>query len=55
MLDHAKPYVEKKHCIDVELSGHVHKLDVKLQSSCGSGFSLFAVRNLAKLYHFGVN
>jgi len=55
MLDHAKPYVEKIHCIDVELSGHVQKLDVKLQCLCGSSFSLFAVHNLAKLYHFGVN
>jgi len=26
--------------IDVELAGHVHKLDVKLQSLCGSGFYL---------------
>jgi len=41
--------------IDVELAGHVHKLDVKLQSLCGSGFSLFAVCMLAKPYHFGVN
>jgi len=30
-----------------ELAGHAHKLDVKLQSLCGSGFSLFAVRMLA--------
>jgi len=28
---------------------------VKLQSLCGSGFSLFAVRVLAKPYNFGVN
>jgi len=48
MLDHTKPCVEKIHCIDDELAGHVHKLDVKLQSLCGSGFSLFAVRVLAK-------
>jgi len=47
--------LKKIHCIDVELSGHVHKLDMKLQSLCGSGFSLFAIRNLAKLYHVGVN
>jgi len=33
----------------------VHKLDVKLQSLCASGFSLFAVRMLVKPYHFGVN
>jgi len=32
--------------------GHVHKLDVKLQSLCESGFSLFAVRMLAKPYQF---
>jgi len=38
----------KLHCIDAEVAGHVHKLDVKLQSLCGSGFSLFAVRILAK-------
>jgi len=55
MLDHTKRYVEKIHSIDAELAGHVHKLDVKLQSLCGSGFSLFAVRMLAKPYHFGMN
>jgi len=56
MLNHAKPNVEKIPCIDAELTGHVHKLDVKLQSLCGSGFSLFVVRMLAKpYYHFGVN
>jgi len=43
------------HYIGAELAGHVHKLDVKLRSLCGSGFSLFAVRILAKLYHFEVN
>ena len=32
MLDHTKLYVEKMHYIDAELAGHVHKLDVKLQS-----------------------
>ena len=32
-----------------------HKLDVKLQSLCGSGFSLIAMRMLAKPYHFRVN
>jgi len=26
------------HYIDAELAGHVHKLDVKLQSLCGSDF-----------------
>jgi len=55
MLDHTKPYVEKIHYIDAELAGHVHKFDVKLQSLCGSGFSLFAVRILANLYYFEVN
>jgi len=45
----------KIYYIDAELAGHLHKLDVKLQSLCGSGFSLFAVRILAKPYHFGVN
>jgi len=30
--------------VDAELAGLVHKLDVKLQSLCGSVFSLFAVR-----------
>jgi len=34
--------------IDAELAGHVDKLDVKLQSWCGNGFSSFAVRILAK-------
>jgi len=56
MLDHTKPYsIMKKYIIDAELAGHVHKLDVKLQRLCGSGFSLFAVRILAKFCHFGVN
>ena len=41
--------------IDAELAGHAHKLDVKLQSLCGNVFSSFAVRILAKPYHFGVN
>ena len=35
------------HSIDDELAGHAHKLDVKQQSLCGSGFSLFAVRMVA--------
>jgi len=26
--------------IDAELAGHAHKLDVKLQRLCGSGFSV---------------
>ena len=43
------------HYIDAELAGHVHKLDVKLQSLCGSGISLFVVRVLVKPYHFGVS
>jgi len=45
------------HCYTVyaELAGHIQKLDVKLQSLCGSGFSLFAVRMLAKHHHLGVN
>jgi len=30
----------KKYTIDAELAGHVHKLHVKLQSLCGSGFSV---------------
>jgi len=47
MLDHAR-YIEKIHYIDAELAGHVHKLDGKLQNLCGSSFSLFAVRILAK-------
>jgi len=51
MLDHTKPYIEKLQCIDAELAEHVHKLDVKLQSLCESGFSLFAVRILAKSCH----
>jgi len=54
MLDHTKPYVEKIHSIDAELAGPAHKLDVKLQNLCGSDFSLFAVRMIAKPYHFGV-
>jgi len=54
-LDHTKSYIQKIHFIDVDLAGHTHKLDVKLQSLHGSGFSLFAVRMLAKPYHLGVN
>jgi len=38
MLDNTKSYVEKMHCIDAELAGHVHKLDVKPQSFCGLAF-----------------
>jgi len=48
MLDHARSYIEKVHYIDAELVGHVHKLNVKLQNLCGSSFSLFVVRILAK-------
>jgi len=55
MLDHTNPNVEKIHYIDADLTGHVLKLDVKLQSLCGSSFSLFVVRMFAKPYHFGVN
>jgi len=55
MLDHTKPYIERIHYMDAELAWHVHKLDMKLQSLCGSGFSLFAACILAKLCHFGVN
>jgi len=36
------------HSIDAKLARHAHKLNVKLHSLCGSGFSLFAVRMLAK-------
>jgi len=55
MLDHTKPYIERIDYMDSELTWHVHKLDMKLQSLCGSGFSLFAACILAKLCHFGVN
>jgi len=51
MLVHTKLNSEKKNYIDAELPGHANKLGVKLQSLCGSGFSLFAVRVLAKPYH----
>ena len=51
MFHNTKPHVDKMHHIDTELAGHVHKLDVKLQILCGSSFSLFAVRILAKPYH----
>ena len=37
-MDHTKPYDEKMHYIDAELAGHVHKLNMKLQRLCGSGF-----------------
>jgi len=55
ILEHTKSYIEKIHSTDAELAGHEHKLDVKLQSLCGSGFSLFAVRIPAKPHHLGVN
>jgi len=55
ILEHTKSYIEKIHSVDAELTGHGRKLDVKLQSLCGSGFSRFAVRMLAKPYHLGVN
>jgi len=55
ILEHTKSYIEKINYIDAELAGHAHKLDVKLQSLCGSGFSLFAVRMFAEPYHLGVN
>jgi len=55
MLEHTKLYVEKIHSIGAELAQHAHKPNVKLQRLCGSGYSLFAVRMLAKPYHFGVN
>ena len=45
----------KKHSIAAELAGHAYKLDEKLQSLCGNGFSLFAVHMLAEPYHVGVN
>ena len=41
--------------IDAELAGHADNLDVKLQSSCGNVFSLFAGCILAKPYHFGMD
>jgi len=44
----------KMRYIDAELAEHVHKLIVKLKSLGGSGFSLFAVRVLAKPYYFEV-
>ena len=47
-MDHAISYVEKIHSIDAELVGHAYKLDIELQRLCGNGFSLFAVRILAK-------
>jgi len=54
-LDHTKSHIEKIHSVDAELARHAHKLDVKLQSLCGNGFSLFAVRMLAKPDRLGVN
>jgi len=38
ILEHTKSYIEKIHSVDAELAGHACKLDVKLQSLCGSGF-----------------
>jgi len=55
VLDHTKSYVAKMHSIAAELVRHAHKLDMKLQSLCGNGFSLFAVSMLAKPYYLGVN
>jgi len=59
-LEHTKLYIEKMHSIAAELAEHAHKIDVKLRSLCGSGFSaytsssLLAVCMLAKPYHLGV-
>jgi len=47
ILDHAKSYVEKN---TAELVAHAHKLDMKLQSLFGNGFSPFALHMLAKPY-----
>jgi len=54
-LEHTKSYIEKTQSIDAELAGYAHKLDMKLQNLCRSGFSMFAVHMLAKPYHLGVN
>jgi len=54
MLDHTKLYVEKMHYIDAELAGHVHKLDVKLQSVWVAFLCLLCVF-LPKPCPFGVN
>jgi len=54
-LEHTKPNVEKMHYIDAELAGHVHNLDVKLQSVFKSDFSRFVVCMLGIPYRFGVN
>jgi len=50
-LDHTKSYIEKIHSVDAELARHAHNRDIKLQSLCGSGFSLFAMGMLTKAYH----
>jgi len=55
ILERFKSYTEEIHSVDAELAGHARKLDMILQSLCGSSFSLFAVRILVKLYHLGVN
>jgi len=36
--------------VGAELAGHADKLDMKLQSLCGNGFPLFAMRILVKPY-----
>ena len=51
ILEHTESCIEKIQSIDAELVEHALKLDVKLQSLCGSGFSLFALRMLAKPYY----
>jgi len=48
-------HILKKYTTDAELAGQKHTLDVKLQSLCGIGFSLFAGHILAKPYDLGVN
>jgi len=50
MLDHIKPYFAKINYIDAELAGQSHKLDVKLQSLCGSGFSVCCARSCQALF-----
>jgi len=49
MLDHTKPSLEKIHYIDAELSGHVHRLDVKLQFVWEWLFSVCCARSCQAL------
>ena len=54
IFDQAKSHFEKIYSTDAEITGHAHKLDVKVLSLCGGGFSLLC-ECLPSPNHLGVN